>query len=54
MVPLPCPPILLLPMGVPVLITNYQLTIKKVLLHGAVTMSPHPLAAQYPQVNHQL
>ncbi len=46
MVPLPCPPILLLPS-----ITNYQLTIKKVLLHGAVTMSPHPLASQYHQLS---
>jgi hypothetical protein len=36
-------PILLLP-SVLRLITNYQLTIKKVLLHGAITMAPHPLA----------
>jgi hypothetical protein len=44
MVPLPWPPILLL-RNVLRLITNYQLTIKKVLLDGTFTMSPHPLAA---------
>jgi len=44
MVPLPWPPILLLP-SVLRLITSYQLTINKVLLHGTVAMAPHPLAA---------
>jgi hypothetical protein len=54
MVLLPWPPILLLPLGVLRLITSYQLTIKKVLLHGAIAIAPHPPPAQCPQVNHQL
>ncbi len=44
MVPLPCPPILLLP-SVLRLITIYELIITKVLLHGAIAMAPHPLVA---------